>query len=327
MVLLGGDSLAGREVRERLSETSRVRLEQAAAGDNVSAVLSADEEEDEANVISALSIEQMAEARVVVFAGQSEEAHAGFAELRKNGSRAAIVDVTGELEQAAPNRVRAPHFESGTIDRTLVHSIPHAASYVLAHFLHELQNAQEIRRAVATIFEPASASGRKAVDELQRQAISLLTFKPVPKDVFDAQLAFNFLVRPGEEATIVWKGREQRIERDLASLLAIESTVPMPSIRLIQAPVFHGYAISLWVEFAQTVRLESMKSALRAAGVDLRDDDLDPPDNVGSAGESGYAVGGIEPDRNDSRGCWFWLAADNFRTVADITVDVVQELL
>ena len=36
---------------------------------------------------------------------------------------------------------------------------------------------------------------------------------------------------------------------ELASLLAGWPGVPMPSLRLIQAPVFHGHSFSLWVEF------------------------------------------------------------------------------
>ena len=34
---------------------------------------------------------------------------------------------------------------------------------------------------------------------------------------------------------------EARIERHLASLLALTGQAPMPSLRLIQAPVFHGH--------------------------------------------------------------------------------------
>jgi len=45
------------------------------------------------------------------------------------------------------------------------------------------------------------------------------------------------------------------------------------------------------------------------------------------AGESGYSVGAIEADRNHPAAAWFWLAADNFRLQADLTIEVLRELL
>ncbi len=38
------------------------------------------------------------------------------------------------------------------------------------------------------------------VEELQQQTVSLLSFKSLPKAVFDNQLSFNLLARYGEEA-------------------------------------------------------------------------------------------------------------------------------
>jgi aspartate-semialdehyde dehydrogenase len=66
---------------------------------------------------------------------------------------------------------------------------------------------------------------------------------------------------------------------------------------------------------------------LKEEGVDVRDESLDPPTNTGAAGQSGYAVGAIEADRNTPTGAWFWLAADNFRLQADLTIEVLRELV
>jgi len=35
----------------------------------------------------------------------------------------------------------------------------------------------------------------------------------------------------------------------------------------------------------------------------------------------------VEVDHNDSRACWFWLAADNHQLLAEVAVEVVAELL
>jgi len=330
VLLLGGDSLVGKDFQARFADAGvKGQLVLTAAGEGVSSIIAVAGEDDdgEPEVISALDAEQIAGAKVIVFSGQPEEARAAYALVQEHRGRTAIVDLTGELAGEPEARVRAPFFETKPPEGDAVHSIPQPAAYMLAHFLTLVQQGQPIRRAVATIFEPASTSGRRAIDELQRQAVGLFTFKPLPKDVFGEQVAFNLVVRPTEESTIGWAGREKRIERDLASLLALDGAVPMPSLRLVQAPVFHGYAMSLWVEFTTAAKVTGLLEHLRGEGVDLRMEDLDPPNNVNMAGQSGYAVGAVEVDHNDSRACWFWLAADNHQLLAEVAVDVVAELL
>ena len=97
-----------------------------------------------------------------------------------------------------------------------------------------------IRHAVVHVFEPASERGTAGIQELQQQTTSLLSFRPLEKKVFDAQLSFSLLPRYGSDAPVALEDVELRVERNLASLL--EGAVPMPSLRLVQAPVFHGHS-------------------------------------------------------------------------------------
>ena len=53
---------------------------------------------------------------------------------------------------------------------------------------------------MATIFEPASEHGQRGMDELHQQTVNLLSFQPLPKDVFDAQVAFNMVARYGQKS-------------------------------------------------------------------------------------------------------------------------------
>src|SRR5262249_48893287 len=123
---------------------------------------------------------------------------------------------------------------------------------------------------------------------------------------------------------------ELRIERHLATLLARpgeDSPPPFPSMRLVQAPVFHGYSFSVWVGFDDAPDIEALEESLVAPLVEGRGPDFEPPTNVGQAGQSGIAVGAIAPDRNRSTACWFWMVADNLRLAAENAVLVARELL
>ena len=120
---------------------------------------------------------------------------------------------------------------------------------------------------------------------------------------------------------------ELKIDRHLASLLAAAGAVPMPSLRLIQAPVFHGYSISVWVEFEKNPGKETIAQALASSAIDVRAKEEEPPTNVGVAGQSGITVGTITPDRNQPLACWFWLVADNLRVSAENALEVIRASL
>jgi aspartate-semialdehyde dehydrogenase len=143
--------------------------------------------------------------------------------------------------------------------------------------------------------------------------------------VFDTQLAFNVLARYGEEALEPLEGVEQRIVRDTTSLLSAWAAMPMPSIRLLQAPVFHGHSMSVWVEFASDVDVKQVSRVLSAAEVDVRPDE--PPSNANIAGISGLSVGAIQVDRVNPRACWLWMVADNLRLAGENAVAVAKERL
>ena len=99
----------------------------------------------------------------------------------------------------------------------------------------------------------------------------------------------------------------------------------MPSLRVIQAPVFHGHSFSLWVEFAENPGVKALGEILTEAGIDVRPDD--PPSNALIAGQSGLSAGAIAVDSNQPRAAWIWAVADNFRLVAENAVAAAQPFL
>ena len=122
---------------------------------------------------------------------------------------------------------------------------------------------------------------------------------------------------------------ELRIEHHLATLLDLPgegSGAPMPSLRLVQAPVFHGYSFSAWVEFDGNPGVEALESSLASASIEVRGSEFEPPTNVGQAGQGGIAVGAIASDRNNPQACWFWLVADNLRLTAENAVALARQL-
>jgi aspartate-semialdehyde dehydrogenase len=343
VVLVGSESLLAREVRDIVATAGpgldgRLDLRLIAADDEKPGALT--RVGDEPAVVIELTAQNLSGARAVMLAG-SAAANLRAVDLVPEGT--AVIDLTGTAEERHDARLRAPSVESKAVESktvdsepdedlgdAAVHVIAHSAAIALALFLRRLHANDPVKRSVIQIFAPASEHGTVGVEELQQQTVSLLSFKKMPKAVFDAQASFNLLAKYGGEAPAPLEETELRIERHLATLLAMPGEgegAPMPSLRLVQAPVFHGYSFSAWVEFDVNPGVEALESGLAMGAIEVRGAEFDPPSNISQAGQGGIAVGAISPDRNDPEACWFWLVADNLRLTAENGVAVARELV
>jgi aspartate-semialdehyde dehydrogenase len=99
----------------------------------------------------------------------------------------------------------------------------------------------------------------------------------------------------------------------------------MPSLRLVHAPIFHGYTFSLWVEFTSIATAEQIAQVIQSEQIEVRSAGEEPPSNVSIAGQSGFIAGDIRIDRNNPRAVWIWMVADNLRVMADSVAEAVKQ--
>jgi aspartate-semialdehyde dehydrogenase len=271
------------------------------------------EKDGELEVLAPLDADQMADACVVILAGAEATHREALKLARAAEAHPAVIDATGTLEGLSEARICAPLFElAPSAERDAVHIPAHPAAVALARLVRAL----EPRRTVATLHAPASERGRAGIDELHQQSLKLFNFQALPKEFYDTQIAYNMVARYGEEAPAKLASVELRIEQHLATLLGPQR-LSVPSIRLVQAPVFHGYTISVWSELAERVALDSVQARLAEAGFQLHGAEGEPASNTGVAGQSGVTVSEIAVDRNAATACWLWLTFDNLRAHAD----------
>lgn len=326
VAIVGGESLISRELQDLLSQIKPEPDVQLISSESESAKIMRDQS-GEAMVLHPLSRDSIAGADLLILAGSPASSRLALEIAGENGP--VIIDLTTALEDHPRARLRAPVLEPVETDRPkdTIHVIVHPAALALALFYSRLANRFTVERSVADIFEPASERGQSGLKELQSQTVNLLSLKPLPKEVFDAQLGFNMLAQYGEDAPEKLADVEARIDRHLATLLLMSTKMPMPSLRLSQAPVFHGYSCSVWVELRESLSVAEIEGALASAQIEIRCEGEEVPTNVGAAGDSGVSIGDIRADRNDAHAFWFWIVTDNLRTFAEGAVAVVKEYL
>ena len=325
IAIVGGETLIGRELQEILGGpgTGIEIVTFSASGEG-----NFGEEEGEPVYLEPLTAASMQEFKSVLIAGSRTGALKVYELAKTGGGHPLVIDCTGELEEKPEARIVAPSLGGGTAETSWLQVIAHPAAGALALVCSRLAAYRPMQRAMAHIFEPASERGKRGLTELQQQTTSLLAFKVLDREVFDAQLSFNLLPRYGEEAPLQLATVERRIERDLATLIASKTgqRVPIPSLRVIQAPVFHGYSLSIWVEFEGAVDAQDLREALASAQIEVRGETEEAPNAVGVAGQSGLIAGDIRIDSNNGRAAWLWVVEDNLRTIAAAVSDILADL-
>jgi len=331
--VVGASSLVGKELADALADS-------ALAGSDL--VLLDDEEAgqmtaagDEASFIQRIEPESFAGMDFVFFTGDAEVTRKYWKTARSNG--ASIVDMTYALESEPGVVVRAPWvgaFAEGSEDPraqepglTTVAVVPaHPAVLMLLVVVGRLLTRFALRGLSATVFEPASEHGRQAMDELHQQTVSLLSFRAVPREQFGAQVAFSLLPSLGDGAKVNLTATAKRIMEQYAALSPVRA--PKPALQLVQAPVFHGYVVSMLVELERAATVEQIELALYGEHVDLVGPESDPPSNVSATGQDEILarIGPARPGEGSASQAWVWLAADNLKLAALNAIACAVEL-
>jgi aspartate-semialdehyde dehydrogenase len=324
IALVGADTLLGHEIKEVIEAGRGIAIDSFAANGEANF----GDEEGEAVFRQALDAKAVEGCDALVVAGSPEGAHKALALAKSQAGKVKLIDCTGALDQQPEARMCGLELAPPPDSWLLV--IAHPAAEVISTLLHKVSAYQPAIRAVMEVFEPASEQGRLGMAELQQQTTGLLSFKTLEKKIYDTQVSFAMVPAYGENAAYQLDAIEQRVERHLASLMGAVVTggpaIPMPSLRLIQAPVFHGHTISAWIEFSGHADAAQVASALSSEDIDVRTAEHEMPSNAGIAGQSGFTVGDIRVDRNNPRAIWLWAVADNLRIVADRVQEILKRL-
>ena len=335
--IVGATSLVGKELSDALGESLL------AASDVV--LFDAEETEgqmtasgDEMSFIQKLEPSAFERLDFVFFAGDPAGTRKHWQDARHAG--ASIVDLTYALEGKKDVLVRSPWVtealevleakkpRKGKEPDLNTHAVvaAHPAAVMIALVAARLRGKLPLAAIAATVMEPASEHGRAAMDELHQQTVSLLSFQGLPREQYDAQAAFNLLPGLGAAAAVKFAEVGQRVREQYAAL--VDGTLPSLALQMVQAPVFHGYVVSMLIELAQPATLEQVEMALAGEHIDIVSGESDPPSNLSATGQADVMVrvstgsGGMGLETR----FWIWMAADNLKLAAMNAIACAAEL-
>jgi len=325
--IVGAASLKGKEIAELLNERNFPAADIRLLDDDES-LGQLEAMGDEISFIQRVRAEQFEHVDFTFFASDQESTRRSWKDARDAGS--AILDLSAALENEPGATVRSlwVERERGQVAPPELQPGPcvtaHPVAVTLALLLLRARKAAGIGRAVATVFEPASEHGQRGMDELHQQTVNLLSFQPLPKDVFDAQVAFNLVARYGQKSQPALDSVEACVLRHYRKIAGADA--PQPSIMLLQAPIFHGHALAAFVEMDHPVDLAALSQTLAGDHVTIPGPDEDSPSNVSSAGQPDIQLW-LKPDPMKPNGVWLWAASDTVRIAALTAVECAESMM
>ena len=329
-VIVGASSLLGKELADELNRTGSIVWDLVLAdADTAGQMTSAG---DEALVIQPLTAESFAGASIVFFAADAETTQQYWKQALNAG--AGIVDLTGALSQQPGVKVRAPLLGAAGVDgprldlTTDAVVSAHPVSLMLGHVAAVLQRAFADRVEISsTVLLPASEYGKAAMDELHAQTVALLSFQSLPREVFDAQIAYNLHAALGASSQASLDAVSSRVATELKSLFGSRGGA-IGAFQCLQAPVFHGCAASVFLRFSEPPELGAVSAALEHSSVLTLEEEQDVSPADTTTEEQAPMRGSLRKDAlNPGKGVWLWLVADNLRLQARNAVYCASELL
>jgi aspartate-semialdehyde dehydrogenase len=277
---------------------------------------------DEAMVIQPIAADSFVGVDVVFFAGEGAAALQFWKAAQAAG--AAVVDLTGALE-AQPNvQVLSPLAGDGFTPNLVTTAAvsAHPAAVMLALVSNKLR-ASGLSRLAATVLQPASELGNAGVEELHQQTVGLLSFQPLQKEIYDAQVAFNLVASLGTSSKANLQTTRDKILQH-TKLLTSDADDSV-TLQLLQAPVFHGYTASVFIELSQELDEQTLTRILVGQHSQLLEEEF--PSNELAAGKGEILLRVTRTEAKKGSAFWLWMAADNLRLSVRNAVACATELL
>lgn len=320
IAIVGASTLIGREVADELAMSALAAAE----------VVLLDEEEtagqmtavgDEASFIQRVLPSSFVGMDVVFLAGTAEQTKMYWPAVKAAG--AAVVDLTAALKGEAGAIVRSPWIAEAqgadsTVDLGTTVVVPAHPVVVMLGLVGARCARLGVGSMVATVMVPASERGQAGMDEMHQQTVNLLSFQSLPQEEYDAQVAFNLMPALGAAAKVGMSETTQRIESEYRGA----GRLPELAMQMVQAPVFHGYGMSVLLESERAMTTAAIAGAVAGEHVSVAEDD-EVPSNVGVAGQGGVAV---RVSEGASRKMWVWMVADNLKLTAQHGIACAVEL-
>ena len=206
---------------------------------------------------------------------------------------------------------------------------PNCTTAVTLMALYPLHQAFNVRRIFASSYQAVSGTGAKAIDELRQQVKQVVEGKPVTKEVYPHQIAFNVLPHVDAFLPSGYTKEEAKMENEGRKIM--HHATFRASVTCVRVPVYRAHSVAVSAEFEKPVTVDAAREVLlRAPGLDVVDnpEKKEYPLPLYVAEKYNCQVGRIRKDCALDNGLCFWVSGDQLLKGAALNaVQIAEELL
>src|SRR5579859_2329454 len=206
---------------------------------------------------------------------------------------------------------------------------PNCTTAITLMALYPLHRAFGVKRIFASSYQAVSGTGAKAIEELERQVEQVVAGRPVTKEVYPHQIAFNVLPHVDSFLDNGYTKEEMKMENEGRKIM--HHPAFRASVTCVRVPVYRAHSVAVSAEFEKPVSVESARNVLsRAPGIDVVDapEKKEYPLPLYVAEKYNCQVGRIRMDRALDNGLCFWVAGDQLLKGAALNaVQIAEELM
>jgi aspartate-semialdehyde dehydrogenase len=205
---------------------------------------------------------------------------------------------------------------------------PNCTTAITLMALYPLHKAFGVKRIFASSYQAVSGTGAKALAELERQVEEIVHHKPVTREVYPHQIAFNVLPHIDSFLPTGYTKEEMKMENEGRKIMHHPNF--RASVTCVRVPVCRAHSVAVTAEFEKTVTVEAAREVLlKAPGLDVIDDPAKNlyPMPLFLAEKYNCAVGRIRKDCAMDNGLCFWVAGDQLLKGAALNAVQIAEVL
>jgi aspartate-semialdehyde dehydrogenase len=206
---------------------------------------------------------------------------------------------------------------------------PNCTTAITLMALYPLHQAFGVKRIFASSYQAVSGTGAKAIEELKRQVEQVVSGKPVTKEVYPHQIAFNVLPQVDSFLPSGYTKEEMKMENEGRKIM--HHAAFRASVTCVRVPVYRAHSVAVSAEFERPVSVEAARKVLSAApGIDVVDEPekKEYPLPLYVAEKYNCQVGRIRLDCAMDNGLCFWVAGDQLLKGAALNaVQIAEELM
>lgn len=205
---------------------------------------------------------------------------------------------------------------------------PNCTTAITLMALYPLHQAFNVKRIFASSYQAVSGTGAKAIEELARQVQEVVQGRPVTKEVYPHQIAFNVLPHVDSFLPSGYTKEEMKMENEGRKIMHHPSF--RASVTCVRVPVYRAHSVAVSAECEKPVTVEAAREVFKKApGLDL----VDNPENkeyplpLYVAEKYNCEVGRLRKDCALENGLCFWVAGDQLLKGAALNAVQIAEVL